>query len=294
MKKDLPEETYRSGFISNLDGPLLMDIQNVPYVITAVGEKTGGYDAVINLKKPGILMFLQFKIPDNMASVKSKQISNSLGEDVSCIDYCISIKAKDEFRQHRNLLYTELAFMPCLSYYASPTFNTCYEYGIERMKRSICNKSVYFSPVEIGAIPAVSSCKIGYPTTTGDAVLYTHANRSITHAWKVHAYTFDDVVSAAYEKLDESRNSLHQNIDDVYEHVIYGILGSDHALAIREEGLPQRLPDDQLKYFLARQSKYTKGDKNGRHYDIKIKILMSVAELMDATLFIMHPTDKVY
>lgn len=294
MTEYLNKETYETGFIDSLDGVLMKDIQNVSYLITAVSEKTGGYDALINLERPGMLMFFHFKVPDKISDVKARQISNALEEDISCIDYCMPIRSKDGFRQHQNLLQTELNFMPCFSYYVCPMFNTYNAYNIEYLKRCLHEKAVYFSPIEIGTMPEANSCKIAYLTETGDAILYTHDSGSISHIRRVHAYTLDDVFSSAYEKLHENGNNLCKNIDDVYEHIIYNILGPGHALAIKEEDMPERPLGDGLKCFLARQSKYTKGDKSDRHYDIKIRILMSVAEYMGATLFVMHTTDKVY
>lgn len=291
MARDLNEDNYKTGFINGLDVSSLVEIKNTPYLITAISEKTRGYDAVINLKRPGILMFLQFKVPDNIADVKAKQISSALGEDVSCIEYCMPIRAKDNFQQHQNLLHTEQIYMPCLTFYASPMFNTYHAYDTANTKKCVHEKSVYFSPVEIGAIPSANSCKIGYLTESGDAILYAHANRTIAHARKVKAYTFSDVASSAYKRLHQSENNLHYNIDEVYDHIIKGVLGPDHALAIEEEDLPRRSSSGHLNYLMTQQTKYTKIDKNSAHYDIKVSILMSVAEFMGATLFIFRPAD---
>ena len=293
MTEYLNKETYETGFIDSLDGLVMTDIRNVSYLITAISEKTGGYDALINLNKPGMLMFLQFKVPKKISSVKARQISEALKEDISCVKYHMKINTKDEFRKHKDLLHTELEFIPCVSFYVCPLFNTYHEYNIEYGDRCVHEKAVYFSPIEIGTIPSANSCRIGYSTETGDAILYTHDGGFISHTRKVHACTFDDVFSSAYDRLHENGHDLHKNIDDVYEHVVHGILGPSHALALKEEDFPQRPLGDEL-YFLARQSKYKKGDKVGRHYDMKIRILMSVAEYMGATLFVMHPTDKVY
>ena len=294
MARDLYEENYKAGFIDNLSGSALIKIKNTPYLLTPIQEKAEGYDAVINLKEPGILMFIQFKVPDKIGNIKAKQISNAFGEDVSRIKYCMPIRKNDNFQQHRNLLCTEQTYMPCLTFYASPRFNTYYTYDIEYRRKCVHKKSVYFSPAEIGTIPSVNSCKIGYLTRSGDAILYTHANRAITHTRRVNAYTYCDVISSAYEKLHENKNNLHENIDEVYEHIINAVLGPNHALAIEEEDLPERPPSGHLNYLMARQPKYTIIDKNSQHYDIKIRILMSVAEFMDATLFVLHPTDKAY
>lgn len=285
MAKDLNERTYESGFIASIASSPQIRLKNAPCHLTGIDEEKYGYDVELNLEKPGIPIFLQFKVPKKIKQRKVHEITNSFGPDASCIRFCMPIRANKKFRQHYKLIETESDNAPCLVFYSTPKYSTSDEHDNAFANRSVHQLSVYFSPTEIGRIKSLNSCKIGYFTNSNNAVLCSYRKRLIVDTSIVRAHTFHQMIDSAHEKLCANDNSLGENIDIVFEHT----LGRNAAVKTKKMMLPRAPSRGTMSFVVANYREVIVRRGESDYYPSKIRMLAKAArEKMGARLFILY------
>ena len=282
MTEDLNERTYEADFGTCLDRCPLVDLEET-YYTKPLEEKKYGYDARFDLKKPGIPIFIQFKVPNKVSPQKACEIANRFKASASSVNLCMPLNPVDGFRQHHNLIRTENRESPCLTLYSTPKYSTQNEHRVVFKNRSVHQHSVYFVPTEIGKIGSVSSCNIGYSTISKNAVLYSHRERVIVDSKDVKAYEFPDMISLAVKKLQIHNVSFERNIDEVYNQKI----GKNVPVQITRLKPPKIPPEGTLGYIIAHtESVNIDRDQQG-YYSAKINMLAKKArDEMEAKLFL--------
>ena len=284
MTKKLDETTYLIGFTTSVDNSPLVHINQAPHHLTSIEEGREGYDMEINLDKPGIPIFLQFKIPNKKTKPKLTKITNVLGEDASCIELFMPIRKNDDYSQHHKLIELEKIKAPCIVRYSSPEYSTYEDHNNAFMNRSVHQKSVYFSPVEIGRIESIPSCGIGYLTKSGGAVVYPSIK-------EINAYTFNEVIGYAGKTMNANRKTLSDALDDVIN-VATDIFQIPKKFILSKPRLP-RSPKDGTLSFMVQTSNEIEIDMNHQlYYRYKINIMAAIARThMNASLLILNSFD---
>ena len=282
MTKDLNEGTYGANFETCIDNCVLVDLKQA-YRTTSKEEKKCGYDGIFDLKRPGIPIFIQFKIPDEVSSQKAHEIAKHFGREAYNVNLCMPLNPDDGFRQHHNLIRTDRKNKPCLTLYSTPNYSTLGEHYKVYENRSVHIESVYFVPTEIEKIGSVSSCKVGYFTKLDNAVLYSHKNSVIVESKGVNAYEFSDVIDLAIKKLEMHNYALQENIDVVYNQAI----GKNIPVTKKERRLPDATPPGTVGFMLMREE-YVNVNRNQKgYYTAKINMLTEKArDEMGARLFL--------
>lgn len=111
-----------------------------------------GYDMRIEMGKPGIPIFFQFKSPYRIKDTEKAEIEFHTNADASELDFCISFRKNKKFRQHKMLRKTMKNASPSFAYYTSPRFDTQDDLMTEFQRDAVHLKSAFFCVDEIGPI----------------------------------------------------------------------------------------------------------------------------------------------
>ena len=282
MSEYLNERTYEANFETCLDNSPLVDLQQT-YYTTPQEENKRGYDAMFDLNRPGIPIFIQFKIPDEVSPQKAREIANHFGAGALNLGLSMPLNPDFGFRQHRKLRRNDRKRRPCLTLYSTPKYSTQNEHRRAYESRSVHQQSVYFLPKEIGKVKSVNSCKIGYFTGSNNAALYSHKERAIVKTKSVKAYTFLDVIGLAVKKLQMHNYSLQENIDEVYNDKI----GKNVSVTKKVFRFPSG-PSEGTLGFMVTHEEYENINRNQQgYYAAKIDMLARMThDKMGTRLFL--------
>lgn len=288
MTEYLNERTYEANFETCLDNSPIVDLQQT-YYTTPQEEKKYGYDVRFDLKMPGIPIYIQFKVPNEVSPQKTHEIANHFGQNALSVNLCMPVNPDDGFRQHRNLIRTDRKNKSCLTLYSTPNYCTLDEHNKVFANRAVHQRSVYFLPKKIGKIGSVNSCNVGYFTKSDNAVLYSHKNRMIVDTKDVNAYTFLDVIGLADKKLQMHNNSLQENLDKVYDQKI----GKNIPVTKKEIRWPDGPSAGTLNLMIARNEYISIDRSQPGYYAAKITMLAEKArDEMGAGLFLFQRVDN--
>jgi hypothetical protein len=154
-----------------------------------------GYDVHIDL--PGCPLFFQYKLPELMVRKSAAEISQYGLGGISIPFFRMPLMRRDLSDQHRLLMRLERRFSGAV-FYATPgmensgTFNAAYNVGC------VNERSVFFSPRDIGNLPDDKPHVIAY-------------RNGLAHAWlcseprRVSALSFDGVDQNVRGLFDDQR-----------------------------------------------------------------------------------------
>ncbi len=110
------------------------------------GQSGGGYDAM--LQRPGLPLFLQFKLSDCMVRNTAQEVKNGI---CSTPFYRMYIRPSRHSRQHEMLLDLENTGNEV--FYSAPAFHTPEELNDAYLFHHMLDRSLWLKPSAIGSLP---------------------------------------------------------------------------------------------------------------------------------------------
>jgi hypothetical protein len=112
----------------------------------AEGQPGGGYD--LRLDRPGIPLFLQFKLSDCMTRRNANEVLNGL---LDVVFYRMHLRKRSLSMQHQMLLALESQGNEV--YYAAPAFHEPHELNAAYLQHRVKDRSILLEPSLIGPLP---------------------------------------------------------------------------------------------------------------------------------------------
>lgn len=153
MRPTMSEFSYGFALTKELLDAAGKEVKAAPVFpsLIAEGQVGGGYD--VDLSKPGIPLFLQFKLCDHMVASHCKEAQSAL-LSVPC--YRMHLRSSRVSRQHELLLRLEqdcrLAQNGQEVYYVAPRFHRVEELDDAFAQGDVRARSVWIRPSEIGPL----------------------------------------------------------------------------------------------------------------------------------------------
>jgi hypothetical protein len=110
------------------------------------GQPGGGYDVM--LRRPGLPLFLQFKLADRMVRKTAQEVKDGF---FSIPYYRMSIRPARHSEQHEMLL--DLESIGNEVYYSAPAFHTPEELNDAYLNHNVKTRSLWLRPSTIGPLP---------------------------------------------------------------------------------------------------------------------------------------------
>jgi hypothetical protein len=149
MRLDYTEFSFGYAFTENLIRSSPKAPNGAPVFPNLVQEATLGYDVNINL--PGLPFFFQYKLPELMKRNTAAEISTHKLSNLSIPFFRMPLMRRDLSQQHQRLIEWEKKF-PGTVLYATPCLHSLEEFNLEYGAARVHERSVFFSPIEIGPL----------------------------------------------------------------------------------------------------------------------------------------------
>lgn len=148
MTPDISEFSYGYALTETLISSVPRAIRAAPIFPSLIdeGKPGGGYD--VKIPFAGFPLFLQFKLSHKM--VRDSALEAQLGLMTTPF-YRMHLRPTKHSQQHPMLLALEAS--GAAVYYAAPHFDTPAELNDAYINGQVAQRSVFFSPSEIGALP---------------------------------------------------------------------------------------------------------------------------------------------
>lgn len=150
MRPKLSEFSYGYAITNELVNSYGTPLRAAPVFpsLIAEGRAGGGYD--LRLDRPGIPLFLQFKLSDYIKMI-NRRIQEVRENYFQTPFYRMHLRASRDSAQHRLLLALENQGNEV--YYVAPAFYEEAEFNRLYFDRDVVSKSVWISPAAIGPLP---------------------------------------------------------------------------------------------------------------------------------------------
>lgn len=244
MKPDVSEFSYGYALTEELIHQSGLPITAAPLFpsLIAEGQSGGGYD--VHLPFVGFPLFLQFKLSYCMVKRSAHECQIGLFKPNF---YRMHLRPLKHSQQHDLLLDLEGKGYPV--YYAAPHFHLPEELNDAYMKGQVVNRSVFFKPSDIGALPDQNehhvSFKAGHP-----AYLFSEPKKFREES-QSRKQLDDDLLEGfwRYPTIDGGRDSLSKLANDLLSCIKERVYELDwiQTEAIRELG--QLEPRYQIGYI---------------------------------------------
>ena len=147
MRPNISEFSYGFAITSELvRAPEAVTAAPVFPSLFAEGQQGGGWD--VRLDRPGVPLFLQFKLCDQMIRRTCRE-ARQASFNVPC--YRMHLRSARSSRQHEMLLDLEETGQEV--YYSAPMFHQAEELNDAFLQRSVRARSIWIRPSDIGPLP---------------------------------------------------------------------------------------------------------------------------------------------
>src|ERR1700722_9602063 len=178
-----------------------------PVFPNLVQEAQLGFDVNINL--PGLPLFFQFKLPELMKRMSAKENSvYNIGLPVPF--FRMPIMRRDLSGQHDRLIELEARF-PGSVLYASPRLESLTLFNIAYNAGRVHERSVFFSPTEIGTLPDDKEHTVAYQGTSSAAFFCSEPRQIAAISYETLAGTVQHEFELdRYRTLREAARELRE------------------------------------------------------------------------------------
>jgi len=208
MRLGYTEFSFGYAFTENLIRAASAKPAGAPVFPNLIQEAQLGYDVHIDL--PGCPLFFQYKLPELMVRDTAKEISQYALAGMSTPFFRMPLMRRDLSQQHQLLVDLEQRFGNAV-FYATPGMEDVGSFNAAYSTSQVHNRSVFFSPSDIGPLADDKQHVIAYRNGLG-------------YAWfcsvprEVSAVGIEEVERKLAGLFDESRyQSLDVAADDVRE-----------------------------------------------------------------------------
>jgi hypothetical protein len=118
-----------------------------------------GYD--VNIDLPGLPLFFQYKLPESMTRSNAAEISKYRLPNLAVPFFRMPLMRRDLSRQHQRLIDLEQKF-PGTVLYTSPSLNNLSQFNLAYKAGLVHERSVFFSPTDIGPLPDAKDHSVAY------------------------------------------------------------------------------------------------------------------------------------
>ena len=224
MRPNISEFSYGFAITNELvQAPGAVTAAPVFPSLLAEGQQGGGWD--VKLDRPGVPLFLQFKLCDQMTRRTCRE-ARQAGFNVPC--YRMHLRSARSSRQHEMLLDLEATGQEV--YYSAPIFHQPEELNDAFLQRSVRARSIWIRPSDIGQLPDDGdhhvSFEPGSPWTLFSKPRPIEARRE-----------FEDVATQLTNRLRERERT------DLSEERLEGLADAIASIADKRHDISQRQRD---------------------------------------------------
>lgn len=183
MRLGYTEFSFGYAFTENLIRSAATRPAGAPKFPNLVQEAQLGYDVRVDL--PGCPLFFQYKLPELMVRNSAAEISKYALNGIHIPFFRMPLMRRDLSSQHRILMKLERKF-PNAVFYATPAMHDIHSFNAAYNAAQVHQRSVFFSPRGIGALPDDKQHVIAYQA-------------GLSHAWlcsdplKIRAFDFEGI-----------------------------------------------------------------------------------------------------
>lgn len=195
MKLGYTEFSFGYAFTENLIRAAAARPAGAPVFPNLVQEAQLGYDVHIDL--PGCPLFFQYKLPELMVRNSAAEISQHALAGIHVPFFRMPLMRRDLSDQHRLLIRLERRF-PNAVFYATPGMANNHSFNAAYNAARVHQRSVFFSPRNIGRLPDDKQHVIAY-------------RNGLSHAWlcsdprKISAFHFESIGEKVRTLFDDQR-----------------------------------------------------------------------------------------
>ena len=193
MNLSYTEFSFGYAFTENLIHSKPTPLNGAPYFPNLVQEGKLGYDIRIDL--PGAPLFFQYKLPELMVRDTASEISRHSLSGLTTPFFRMHLMRRDISRQHELLIKLESKY-PDSVFYATPELHSLQSFNKAYNSGTVHNRSVLFSPREIGSLPDDNPHVVSYCSC-------------LSYAWflsrprKIRALRLNDVEARLRQSFDK-------------------------------------------------------------------------------------------
>jgi hypothetical protein len=209
MKVGYTEFSFGYAFTENLMRSSPTRPTGAPVFPNLFQEGALGYDIRINF--PAAPLFLQYKLPELMRRGNAFEVDwHRPGLNVPF--FRIAMMRKDISRQHELLIELESRY-PSKVFYAAPELEDIYSFDRAYNDAAVAQRSVFFSPTDIGPLPDQKTHTIAYKPGLAMGYFFSEPK-------PIKALTFDELsatLSAAFhvkhfDNLQVAAREMRENV----------------------------------------------------------------------------------
>jgi hypothetical protein len=228
MKLGYTEFSYGYAFTENLIRSMSTAPLGAPIFPNLVQEGQMGFD--VRIDRPGLPLFFQYKLPELMLRNSAFEISKYNLPGITVPFFRMRLMRRDLSEQHRLLMELEKRY-PLAVLYASPVLDSGRSFNNAYNTASVHQRSIFFSPSDIGALPDDAEHSVAYRDGLAFAYLCTEPKRIKT---KTYEHISDDVLSLFHEsKFSTLRNASAELRDTVRSLASDAMRGAENLVADR-------------------------------------------------------------
>lgn len=159
MKIGYTEFSFGYAFTENLIRSASSAAKGAPIFPNLVQEASVGYDVHIDL--PGLPLFFQYKLPELMKLTSASEISKHKIPGLAVPFFRMPLMRRDISNQHKHLIDLEKSY-PWTVFYVTPMIESISEFNNAYNFAVVHQRSVFFSPTDVGQLPDDKSHSIAY------------------------------------------------------------------------------------------------------------------------------------
>jgi hypothetical protein len=211
MKVGYTEFSFGYAFTENLIRWASARPSGAPVFPNLNQEARLGYDVQIDF--PASPLFFQYKLPELMVRSTAAEISQHALPGMSVPFFRMPLMRRDLSEQHALLMLLEREFPGTVYYAASEiednnTFNNAYNAA------QVHHRSVFFSPIDIGALPDDRQHAVAYRNGSGDAWLCSEPR-------EISALRYERIEQKATNLFDQRR---FRSLEDTAAEIQHALL----------------------------------------------------------------------
>ncbi|NLS69338.1 hypothetical protein E3H11_10480 [Bradyrhizobium brasilense] len=231
MKLGYSEFSFGYAFTENLIRSSSASPSGAPVFPNLNQEAQLGYDVHINL--PGLPLFFQYKLPELMTRNNAGEISKYHLPNLAVPFFRMSLMRMNLSGQHQKLIDLEQKF-PGTVLYASPSMRNLGQFDRAYKAGRVHERSVFFSPANIGPLPDSKDHSIAYQNDPPVAYFCSEPK-------EIEALNYERLAGRARELFQRPRyrvfeNSSRELRDTIRTLVSPQMRGTEDELAQRVRG----------------------------------------------------------
>jgi hypothetical protein len=226
--KDLSEFSYGYALTEAIIKAAPSSLKAAPYFPSLIeeGKKGGGYD--VKLSFFGALLYLQFKLSDQMERRSAKEVKKKLFEPPF---FRMPLRSSAKSDQHAMLIALEQSGEQV--FYATPEFSTAKGLDEAYLSGRVVQRSCFFRPAEIGELPDQKAHWVAFTAQSPIAYFCSQEPRKLNESALLDGQNFlTHLWRSAQRKITpETLRATAENMREIIlKELIYGPLRKEYPV----------------------------------------------------------------